>query len=108
MILTEAMAAGAPVVASALDSFRRVLDDGRAGLLTPPGDAVALAAALRELLEDHERRARLAAAARERVAVYDWQVVVTQVLRVYETAAAADPRRVVEAADDNGGADDDR
>ncbi|TVT31796.1 glycosyltransferase family 4 protein [Amycolatopsis rhizosphaerae] len=94
MILTEAMAAGTAVVASALDSFRRVLDDGRAGLLTPPGDPVALAGALGELLGDPARRGSLAAAAGERVAIYDWPVVVTQVLRVYETAVAADPRRV--------------
>src|SRR5205807_491398 len=71
MILTEAMAAGAPVVASALDSFRRVLGDGRAGLLTPPGDPVGLATALRELLGDPARRASLAAAGRARVAIYD-------------------------------------
>ncbi|WP_158889771.1 glycosyltransferase family 4 protein [Amycolatopsis anabasis] len=94
MILTEAMAAGAPVVASGLDSFRRVLDDGRAGVLTPTGDAASLAGVLRELLADPARRAALAAAARERVAIYDWPVVATQVLRVYETAVAADPRRV--------------
>ncbi|MTD57111.1 glycosyltransferase family 4 protein [Amycolatopsis pithecellobii] len=94
MILTEAMAAGTAVAASGLDSFRRVLDDGRAGVLTPPGDAEALAGALRELLHDPARRGSLAAAAGERVAIYDWPVVVTQVLRVYETAVAADPRRV--------------
>ena len=39
MILTEAMAAGTPVVASDLDAFRRVLDGGRAGALFPTGDA---------------------------------------------------------------------
>ncbi|MEU6642881.1 glycosyltransferase family 4 protein [Saccharomonospora sp. NPDC046836] len=94
MILTEAMAAGTPVVASALDSFRRVLDDGRAGVLTPTGDAAALAGALRELIGDPERRALLSAAATERVALFDWQTVVKQVLRVYETAIAADPRTV--------------
>lgn len=94
MILTEAMAAGTPVLASALDSFRRVLDDGRAGVLTPTGDPVALAEALADLLGDPTRRASLAAAAGERVAMFDWQVVATQVLRVYETAVAADPRRV--------------
>ncbi|MCP2183448.1 glycosyltransferase family 4 protein [Prauserella alba] len=94
MILTEAMAAGAPVLASDLDSFRRVLDDGRAGVLTPTGDAVALGRALRELLTDPDRRARLSAAATDRVALYDWRTVVTQVLRVYETAIAADPRKV--------------
>ncbi|MFD9889793.1 glycosyltransferase family 4 protein [Amycolatopsis sp. NPDC059027] len=94
MILTEAMAAGTPVLASGLDSFRRVLDDGKAGMLVETGDAAALAGGLRELLGDPARRASLAAAAGERVAMYDWPVVVTQVLRVYETAVAADPRRV--------------
>ncbi|MBB3666365.1 phosphatidylinositol alpha-mannosyltransferase [Prauserella sediminis] len=94
MILTEAMAAGAPVLASDLDSFRRVLDDGRAGVLTPTGDAAALGGALRQLLTDPDRRARLSAAGTDRVALYDWRTVVTQVLRVYETAIAADPRKV--------------
>ncbi|MEU3623191.1 alpha-(1-2)-phosphatidylinositol mannosyltransferase [Amycolatopsis coloradensis] len=94
MILTEAMAAGTPVLASGLDSFRRVLDDGKAGMLTETGDAGALADGLRELLGDPARRASLAAAAGERVAMFDWSVVTTQVLRVYETAIAADPRRV--------------
>jgi phosphatidylinositol alpha-mannosyltransferase len=94
MILTEAMAAGTPVLASGLDSFRRVLDDGRAGVLTQTGDPGSLAEAMRDLLGDPTRRASLAAAAGERVAVFDWSVVVTQVLRVYETAVAADPRRV--------------
>ncbi|GLY68908.1 glycosyltransferase family 4 protein [Amycolatopsis taiwanensis] len=98
MILTEAMAAGTAVVASGLDSFRRVLDDGRAGLLAPTGDAAALAGALREVLADPARRASLAAAAGERVMIFDWSVVVAQVLRVYETAVAADPRRVAEVA----------
>ncbi|MEC3976764.1 glycosyltransferase family 4 protein [Amycolatopsis sp. H20-H5] len=94
MILTEAMAAGTPVLASGLDSFRRVLDDGKAGMLTETGDAGALADGLRELLRDPAQRASLAAAAGERVAIFDWSVVATQVLRVYETAIAADPRRV--------------
>ncbi|MBE1574349.1 phosphatidylinositol alpha-mannosyltransferase [Amycolatopsis roodepoortensis] len=94
MILTEAMAAGTPVLASGLDSFRRVLDDGKAGMLTETGDAAALADGLRELLGDPARRVSLAAAAGERVAMFDWSVVTTQVLRVYETAIAADPRRV--------------
>lgn len=94
MILTEAMAAGTPVLASGLDSFRRVLDDGKAGMLAETGDAAALADGLRELLGDPARRASLAAAAGERVAIFDWSVVTTQVLRVYEAAIAADPRRV--------------
>jgi phosphatidylinositol alpha-mannosyltransferase len=97
VILTEAMSAGAPVVASDLDAFRRVLDDGRAGVLTPVGDPAALATALRQLLADPARRATLAAAARKRVGMFDWSVVAGQVIRVYEQAIAADPRRVGES-----------
>ncbi|GAA1350013.1 glycosyltransferase family 4 protein [Saccharothrix algeriensis] len=97
IILTEAMSAGTAVVASDLDAFRRVLDDGKAGVLTPVGDPVALASALRDLLADPGRRADCVDAARQRVMTYDWSVVAGQVLRVYESAMAADPRRVGEA-----------
>ena len=97
VILTEAMSAGAPVVASDLDAFRRVLDDGRAGVLTPVGDPAALASALGGLLTDPERRAALSAAGRRRVSAFDWSVVAGQVLRVYEQAIAANPRRVGES-----------
>jgi phosphatidylinositol alpha-mannosyltransferase len=89
------MAAGAPVLASDLDAFRRVLDDGRAGLLVPTGDAAALAGALGALLADDRRRAQLAATGRARAAQWDWPVVAGSVLRVYEAAIAADPRRPV-------------
>lgn len=94
MVLTEAMAAGTPVVASDLDAFRRVLDDGRTGLLVPPGDAGGLAVALGRVLADGRLRATLSAAGRDRAAALDWPEVAGQVLRVYQSAAAADPRRV--------------
>ncbi|TCP41655.1 phosphatidylinositol alpha-mannosyltransferase [Tamaricihabitans halophyticus] len=99
MILTEAMAAGTPVVASELDSFRRVLDGGKAGVLSPTGDSEALGSRLRELLADPARRAELAEAGSARVAGYDWAVLAEQVQRVYETAIAACPRQVREAGD---------
>ena len=99
MILTEAMAAGATVVASDLDAFRRVLDDGKAGMLATTGDDEALAEAIRAMLLDPGRRAALADAATRRVAAYDWSIVATQVLRVYETAIAATPGRVHSAGD---------
>jgi len=89
MILTEAMAAGTPVVASDLDAFRRVLDNGRAGALFPNGDAAALATALAGLLDDPARRVALAAHATEVVAGYDWPVVAARVLEVYATAIEA-------------------
>jgi phosphatidylinositol alpha-mannosyltransferase len=96
MILTEAMAAGATVVASDIDAFRRVLDGGKAGRLVPVGDAEALARAIGALLDDPEGRAALSACAREAVARYDWPVVARQVLEVYATAIEATDGRVVD------------
>ncbi|MEV6524796.1 glycosyltransferase family 4 protein [Longispora sp. NPDC051575] len=89
MILTEAMAAGAPVLASDIDAFRRVLDDGRAGALFTVGDPKSLAAELGDLLDDPGKRAGLSAAATRAVAHYDWPVVARRILEVYATAIAA-------------------
>jgi len=97
MILTEAMSAGCPVVASDLDAFSRVLAGGAAGVLTPVEDAPALAAAIDSLLDDPERRAALVTAARKSVAAYDWPSIAARVVKVYETVIAADPRSVAEA-----------
>jgi phosphatidylinositol alpha-mannosyltransferase len=87
VVLLEAMAAGAPVVASDLDAFARVLDDGAAGVLVRRGDAADLAAALSGLLAEPARRAQLAEAGRQAVAGYDWSVVAQRILAVYETVA---------------------
>ncbi len=94
IVLIEAMAAGAPVVASDLDAFRLVLDGGRAGVLVPAGVPAALSGALGDLLDDPGRRADLAAAGRRRSVMWDWPVVARRVVQVYETAIAADPRRL--------------
>jgi glycosyltransferase involved in cell wall biosynthesis len=66
-VLIEAMSCGLPVVASDLSGIPELVEDGVSGLLTPPGDAVALAAALRRLHDDPELRSRLGERARERV-----------------------------------------
>jgi len=100
IVLIEAMATGTPVVASDLPAFRRVLDDGEAGLLFPVGDATALAAAVIELLLDPERRRHLAAAASRVVHAYDWHYVARQVVEVYETVAAAAPVELDETVDE--------
>lgn len=96
IILTEAMSAETAVVASDLDAFRRVLDDGRAGVLTAVNDPKSLADGLRSVLTDPSRRALLVAEGDRRVAAFDWSVVANQVLRVYEQAVAANPRQVGE------------
>jgi phosphatidylinositol alpha-mannosyltransferase len=93
MILTEAMAAGAPVIASDLDAFRRVLDGGRAGELFPVGDSAALAQCLTSLLDDPARRTTMAEHARTVVASYDWPVVARRVMEVYASAIEATPTR---------------
>jgi phosphatidyl-myo-inositol alpha-mannosyltransferase len=85
IVLVEAMSAGAPVVASNLGAFRRVLDDGRLGVLFPVGDDRALASSLVALLDDPGERARLVASASGSVRRYDWTRVGNQVLAVYET-----------------------
>ena len=63
----EAMAAGLPVVASAVGGVPEIVADGATGLLVPPGDAAALATALEQVLADSALRRRLGAAGRERV-----------------------------------------
>jgi phosphatidyl-myo-inositol alpha-mannosyltransferase len=85
IVLAEAMAAGAPIVASDLDAFRRVLEGGRAGELFTTGDPADLARAARRLLDDPERRAKLSAAATSAVSAYDWSMVARDVVSVYET-----------------------
>jgi glycosyltransferase involved in cell wall biosynthesis len=67
LAVLEAMAARIPVVSSAIGGTEELIEDGRDGLLVPPGDAEALAVALRRALGDEELRKSLAARARERV-----------------------------------------
>lgn len=63
----EAMAAGLPVVASAVGGLLDLVDHGRTGLLVPVDDAGAFAAAIDQLMADPARAARIGAAAREDV-----------------------------------------
>jgi phosphatidyl-myo-inositol alpha-mannosyltransferase len=85
IVLAEAMAAGAPIVASDLDAFRMVLRGGEAGELFTTGDPDALAQAAARLLDDPARRAGLSAAARNAVRAFDWPAVAREVVQVYET-----------------------
>lgn len=63
----EYLAAGVPVVASAIGQVPQLLDGGRCGVLVPPGDAAALATALADLAEDPQRRVGLARRGRRHV-----------------------------------------
>ena len=88
IVLVEAMAAGLPVVASDIPGYREVVRNGVEGLLVPPSDPVALAAALREVLDNAEVAGRLADAGRERARTYAWENVAAQLETLYERAVA--------------------
>jgi phosphatidylinositol alpha-mannosyltransferase len=100
IVLIEALAAGAPVVASDLDAFAAVLHDGAAGVLVRRGDARELARALADLLADPARRARLSATGRRVAAEYDWSAVARRVLAVYETVVLPGSGEVTASDDD--------
>jgi colanic acid/amylovoran biosynthesis glycosyltransferase len=65
--LMEAMAAGLPVVASAISGIPELVEDGRNGLLVPPRDPEALGRALEQLARDPDLAARMGAAGRRKV-----------------------------------------
>ncbi|OPX09887.1 glycosyltransferase family 4 protein [Mycobacterium sp. AT1] len=102
IVLVEAMAAGTAVVASDLDAFRRVLDDGAAGRLVPVENPEALAAALVDVLGDDAVRRQYVEAGSRAVRRYDWSVVAQEILRVYETVAGAGVKVRVEGTTGNG------
>jgi phosphatidylinositol alpha-mannosyltransferase len=87
VVLVEAMAAGVPVVASDIAGYREVVRDGVDGLLVPPGDAAALAAAVRRVLGDPALAGRLREAGRARAATYSWERVSDQVEAIYADLA---------------------
>ncbi len=88
MVLTEAFAAGTPVVASDIAGYRDVVRDGVDGVLVSPGDPQELAEALRDLWDEPERRATMARAAAADVERFAWPRVAAEVMGAYEDAIA--------------------
>lgn len=87
IVLVEAMAAGAPVVASDLPAFARVLDGGAAGAMFANEDRADLAHAVVTLLGDGTRRSELSRIGRRRAEIFDWSVVAEDIIAVYDTVA---------------------
>ena len=90
--LLEAMAAGLAVVATDVEGVREAVTDGREGLVVPPGDPEALAAALERVVGDAGLRRRLAAAARRRaLGEFGWDKVVADTMALYERLLSGRP-----------------
>lgn len=94
IVLVEAMAAGAAVVASDIPAFAAVGQNGDCAKLFSNGDAEGLANAVSDLLDNPEERAALAQRGAQRSRDFDWQTVTDRVEEVYK-AVAAPGRKVV-------------
>lgn len=89
MVLTEAFAAGTPVIASAIAGYSDVVEDGVDGLLVPPGDPQRLAEELQRIYHEPERLTAMGEAASRSARRYAWPRVADQVGEVYERAIEA-------------------
>jgi glycosyltransferase involved in cell wall biosynthesis len=86
----EAMATGLPIVATKISGNEDLVEDGRNGLLVPPGDATALARAIERLLVDPLEARRMGDRSRAIVSEqYGLPVVVSKLVRTYQGEAAA-------------------
>lgn len=83
IVLLEAMAAGAPLVASDIDGYRQVASDGEEAILVPPGDPASLAAAILRVLGDPALRDRLVDRGRVRAKQYSMATLADAYLGIY-------------------------
>jgi len=84
LVVAEALAAGRPVVASRVEGICDMVRNGVEGVLVPPENPSALAAALARLLIDSPLRGRMAVAAAYRAKTYEWQRVLLGYKAVYQ------------------------
>jgi len=82
-----------PVVSTSLDGVEEIIEDSRHGLLTPPGDAEAMARALDRLSSDAPLRERLADAGRRRAAGFSIERMVEKTETVYTSLGLREPDR---------------
>ena len=97
-VVIEAMACGTPVVASDSGALAEVV--GGAGLLVAPGDALELAAALKQVGTDAELAERMRAAGIARAQAYDWDVIGGEYVALYENVAGVSPTAGADAMPD--------
>lgn len=89
VVLLEALRFERPIIGSDIGGIPDIIRHEETGLLSPPGDAGALASAIRRLFDDPGAARRLAARGRERAAsVFSWEAVVAATTAAYERARA--------------------
>jgi glycosyltransferase involved in cell wall biosynthesis len=81
----EAMSYGKPVIASSSGGLPEVVGDG--GLVVPPKNSILLAQAMNRLLNDEELRRSLGVKAKERAALYSWDLAVEKIEKIYASLA---------------------
>jgi glycosyltransferase involved in cell wall biosynthesis len=88
-VVVEAMACGVPIVAANAGGPAEIIEQGRDGLLVPPGDPDALAAAVIQLLDDADLRTRLAESAARKAQRYRPERIAAEVEQVYASVLAS-------------------
>jgi colanic acid/amylovoran biosynthesis glycosyltransferase len=86
-VLIESMALGVPVISTSISGIPELIEDGVCGLLVPPRDSTALAAAMRLLLEDRELQQSFSAAGRTKVeTLFEMSRNADELIEVYRSA----------------------
>jgi glycosyltransferase involved in cell wall biosynthesis len=83
-VVTQAMASGLPVVATAIDGSAEAIEEGVNGLLTPPGEPQAIAAAVLQLLRDPAQRRQMGQSGQARALEFDVRTMVAKIAALYE------------------------
>jgi glycosyltransferase involved in cell wall biosynthesis len=92
VVTLEAMAAGRPVIASAVGGLPDLVLDGTTGILVPPGDPEKLRKSIAQLLADPGRRTAMGEAGRRRAKAYSASIVVPRIEQVYRGVIATPSR----------------
>jgi len=99
LAVVEAAAAELPIVASKVGGIPEIIEDGRDGLLVPPGDPTALAAAIQELIDDPVRAQALAAKARRTAFErFSAEAMAAAYMELYEQLVSVSGRSMADGA----------